>query len=133
MKKMMKKSVKIIVDDIREAPFDYLLFKNPEEFIEWKMKNNDLKISILSLDHDMGLDFSDGYDLVKEMVNSDEINIDVIKKITFHTDNMIGLKNMYAYLINAQKNDAISKDITIVKDKMNLIDGRLSFSGYSFS
>ena len=80
----------------------------------------------------MGLDYMDGYDLVKYMVDDELMNIDLIKRIQFHTDNIIGLKNMYCYLESAKKHGAVGKEIIVEKEKINLIDGKLSYSGYSF-
>ena len=125
--------VKISVDDIRAIPDGYdLLFLNPENFISWRKDNQEIIISELSLDHDMGLDYMDGYDLVKYMVNDESMNINKIEYIQFHTDNMIGLKNMYCYLESAKKHGAIGKEIIVEKEKINLINGKLIHSGYSF-
>ena len=74
----------------------------------------------------------DGYDLVKYIVHEDSMNIGSIERIQFHTDNMIGLKNMYCYLESAKKHGAVWKEIIVEKEKINLIDGKLSYSGYSF-
>ena len=102
--------VKISVDDIRAIPDGYdLLFINPENFISWRKDNPEITISELSLDHDMGLDYMDGYDLVKYMVHEESMNINKIEYIQFHTDNMIGLKNMYCYLESAKKHGGIRK------------------------
>lgn len=125
--------IKISVDDIRAIPDGYdLLFLNPENFISWRKDNSKIAISELSLDHDMGLDYMDGYDLVKYMVHEDSMNIGLIERIQFHTDNMIGLKNMYFYLESAKKHGVIGKEIIVEKEKINLIDEKLSYSGYSF-
>ena len=95
--------IKISVDDIRAIPDGYdLLFLNPENFISWRKDNSEIGISELSLDHDMGLDYMDGYYLVKYMVHEYSMNIGSIERIQFHTDNMIGLKNMYCYLESAK-------------------------------
>ena len=125
--------VKISIDDIMAIPDGYdLLFLNPENFISWRKDNQEITISELSLDHDMGLYYMDGYDLVKYMVDDESMNINKIEYIQFHTDNMIGLKNMYCYLESAKKHGAIGKEIIVEKEKINLIDGKLSYSGYSF-
>ena len=125
--------IKISVDDIRAIPDEYdLLFLNQENFISWRKDNLEIEISELSLDHDMGLDYMDGYDLVKYIVHEDSMNIGSIEYIQFHTDNMIGLKNMYCYLESAKKHGAVGKEIIVEKEKINLIDGKLSYSGYSF-
>ena len=113
--------IKISVDDIRAIPDGYdLLFLNQENFISWRKDNQEITISELSLDHDMGLDYMDGYDLVKYMVDDESMNINKIEYIKFHTDNMIGLKNMYCYLESAKKHGAIGKEIIVEKDKINI-------------
>ena len=125
--------IKISVDDIRAIPDEYdLLFLNQENFISWRKDNLEIEISELSLDHDMGLDYMDGYDLVKYIVHQDSMNIGSIERIQFHTDNMIGLKNMYCYLESEKKQGEVEKEIIVEKEKINLIDGKLSYSGYSF-
>ena len=125
--------IKISVDDIRAIPDGYdLLFLNPENFISWRKDNSEIGISELSLDHDMGLDYMDWYDLIKYIVHEDSMNIGSIERIQFHTDNMIGLKNMYCYLESAKKHGEVGKEIIVEKEKINLIDGKLSYSGYSF-
>lgn len=126
------KAVKISVDDLRAIPngFDHL-FLNPEEFIDWRYDNPKVPIKLLTLDHDMGLNYMDGYDLVKELVHNSDLHVELIDRIQFHTDNMIGLANMYHYLVSAQNADVIPYEMKIIKEKMTLIDGRLSFSGYS--
>ena len=104
--------IKISVDDIRAIPDGYdLLFLNPENFISWRKDNPEITISELSLDHDMGLDYMDGYDLVKYMVDDESMNINKIERIQFHTDNMIGLKNMYCYLESAKKHGQSRKKL----------------------
>lgn len=60
------------------------------------------------------------------------MNIGLIERIQFHTDNMIGLKNMYCYIESAKKHGVVGKEIIVEKEKINLIDGKLSYSGYSF-
>lgn len=122
---------KIIVDDIRIEPHGWLLFKTAEDFIDWLTENPNTIIDCLSLDHDLGEFIMSGYDLVHYMV--DDIEFPKIKRIQFHTDNMVGLKNMHTYIVNAQKHGVIPEDLKIIKEKLNLYDGRLSFSGYSYA
>ena len=126
----MNNKIRIVVDDIREAPMGWLLFKNPEEFIQWRRENANEVIQVLSLDHDMGLEFYDGYDLVKCMIEIDSMNAQLIERVQFHTDNMVGFTNMYHYFVSA-KNHGLVPDMNIIKEKMSLIDGRMSFSGYT--
>lgn len=81
--------IKISIDDIRAIPDGYdLLFLSPENFISWRKDNPEITISELSLDHDMGLDYMDGYDLVKYMVHEDSMNIGSIERIQFHTEDV---------------------------------------------
>lgn len=129
---IMQKRVKIILDDIRLQPPGWMLFKSPEPFIEWRKNNPNVVIDMLSLDHDMGETFMSGYDAVKHIINNPDMHPEMIKRWSFHTDNPIGFQNMYLYVINAQECDVIPEDITIIKEKMNLIDGHMSYSGYTF-
>lgn len=124
------KSVKIFIDDLRECPEGWMLFRDGESFLTWRIMYPDVAIDVISFDHDLGEMYHSGYEIVKYMVDMEQVNTDNIRKIMFHTDNLIGLKNMYFYLINAQKHRQISKDIIIESQKRNCIDGKFSFSPY---
>ncbi|MNQ78468.1 hypothetical protein D3C85_933800 [compost metagenome] len=60
-------------------------------------------IDVLSLDHDMTEQDNDGYWLVKEMVERGLY----ADRIEFHTANNQGRENMYYYLRNAMKHEAL--------------------------
>ena len=120
--------MKVFVDDLRECPERYELFRSAEDFLAWRQKNNDVEIDILALDHDLGENCLNGYELVQELVES--TRMDNIKTIIFHTDNLIGMKNMYYYLSNAQKHGIISENIVINPNKYNCLDGKFTHSLY---
>lgn len=112
--------MKIFVDDIREAPSNYnKTFRTAEDFIEWLHKNPDTCVSTLSLDHDLGENVMDGYQLVKTLVDMPNC----IQRIQFHTDNIIGLKNMYMYVKNAQNADVLPNLISVSPHKYVVING----------
>ncbi|WP_307976742.1 cyclic-phosphate processing receiver domain-containing protein [uncultured Streptococcus sp.] len=92
--------LKIFVDDERPYPVGYnKVYRDGESLLMFLRENKDVKISLLSLDHDLGEDKMDGYELVKQLV---ELNPN-ISKIRFHTSNIVGFHNMGNYLINAKK------------------------------
>lgn len=121
--------VKIIVDDERIPPNGWMSFLNPEAFIAWRRANQDVVIDVLSLDNDMGLDFMSGYDLVQYLEEVDSMNPQSIKRLQFHSANPIAVKNMYSYACNAQKYGSFSESMTIIAERMQLINERFSFTG----
>lgn len=122
--------VSIFIDDLRECPKGWMLFRTGEEFLEWRKANPDVVIDVIAFDHDLGEGVSNGYEIVQDMVELDSINTENIGKIIFHTDNLIGLKNMYFYLTNAQKHGMFGKNTVIESQKRNCIDGKFSFSPF---
>lgn len=111
--------MKIFVDDIRAAPSKYnKTFRTAEGFIEWLHENKDTCVSTLSLDHDLGENVMDGYQLVKALVDIPNC----IQRIQFHTDNLIGLKNMYMYVKNAQNADILPNLISVSPRKYVVIN-----------
>lgn len=112
--------MKIFVDDIRAAPSKYnKTFRTAEDFIKWLHENKDTCVSTLSLDHDLGENVMDGYQLVKTLVDIPNY----IQRIQFHTDNMIGLKNMYMYLKNAKDAGVLPNLISVSPRKYIVING----------
>lgn len=111
--------MKLWHDDIRRPPDDSW---------HWARTNQEAMrflqlwvVTEISLDHDLGLhnhdpdvpdadmqmgwdEENDGYDLVKWMVAADLVP----RKVTIHSHNPDGAKNMATYLINACKHGAIS-------------------------
>ena len=121
---------RIFIDDLRKCPNEWTLFRTGEEFLEWRKANPDVAIDVIAFDHDLGEGVSNGYEIVQDMVELDSINTENIGKIIFHTDNLIGLKNMYFYLTNAQKYGMFGKNTVIESQKRDCIDGKFSFSPF---
>lgn len=116
--------INIFLDDLRQAPVNYnMTFKTAEALLSFMKETlpnlENTHINVLSLDHDLGLDIMDGYDFVKAFA---EIDIHV-NRIQLHTSNIVGFKNMYHYLLNAQAHGLISKDIKIEPRTVSVING----------
>lgn len=124
----MGASIRIFVDDERPIPVGYTkLFRDGESLLEFLKENNGIKISLLSLDHDLGTDKMDGYEVVKKLVNLNP-NITTIR---FHTSNIEGFHNMGRYLISAQKSGVIPGIKEIVRNKWTVLgDGTESEERY---
>ena len=119
--------MKIFIDDIRLAPEKYdLVFRTGESFLAWLKNNTSEQIELVSFDHDLGLDVIDGYELVKRMVEVPN----QIERIQFHTDNLVGLKNMYMYIKNAQKYGLMPNLKKLRPKKIICIDGIETISNY---
>lgn len=118
----------IFIDDLRLAPKRYNhSFLTAESFLRWCEEHNYPTIELLSLDHDLGEGFMDGYALAKQLV---KLRIPV-KRIQFHTDNMEGFKNMYHYLKNATECGTMPTIEYIEKRKIVCIDGEESIASYT--
>lgn len=106
----------LYVDDLRECPIGFVKTTNYKDTIDILSSK---QINILSLDHDLGLDFDGnlaltGYDIVKYIC---ENNIK-IKKIYIHTDNVVGRENMFETLLAAQRRGFICEETKIYKYKL---------------
>ena len=64
---------------------------------------------------------------VKRLVSDHVFNIDIIQ---FHTDNIVGMKNMYMYLRSAKVAGVIPETTNIIKRKVVCIDGNEHFASY---
>lgn len=103
--------MKVFIDDLRKLPDDFdLLFRSGEDFIHYLIKNPNQHFELISFDHDLGEFNINGYELIKELVNNNEIKF-TFDKIQFHTSNIIGFENMWHYLYNAQIYNAFPKGI----------------------
>lgn len=105
------KKINLYVDDLRDCPKGFVVARNVDEAIHY-LEN--YKVSILSLDHDLGEDLEGnllptGYDLVKIFCEKG-YHVD---KIYIHTDNGVGRENMYHTLKGAQRRGFIDQDIEI--------------------
>lgn len=96
----------IMVDDLRDAPDGWVLFKTAEAFLAWVDENPKIEFN-LSLDHDLGPESLDGYALVKLLVEKPNH----MQHVQIHSSNFVGAKNMLAYLQNAKKYGLIEADI----------------------
>ena len=106
-----KQNINLYVDDLRDCPNGFVIARTVEEAINY-LEN--YKVSILSLDHDLGEDetcrlLPTGYDLVKYMCENG-LRAD---RIYLHTDNGVGRENMYHTLKGAQRRGFIDEDIQI--------------------
>lgn len=118
--------INIFLDDLRKCPENFKLFRTGEELIEF-LKNNPQDYGIITFDHDLGENNIDGYQVIKEIVNMNNITF---QEFRFHTDNPTGFKNMVLYLLNAKKAGIFSSNINPYK--FNSIDGIISQEPYSF-
>lgn len=118
----------IFIDDLRLAPSKYThSFLTAESFLAWCKAKKIPPIDLLSLDHDLGEGNMDGYDLVKRIV---ELGIP-IRNVQFHTDNMVGFKNMYYYLKNAKDVGLLPELRFIDRRKVDCIDGEETYATYT--
>ena len=114
----MSKPLRIFVDDERPIPVGYnKLFRDGEILLDFLRDNPDINISLLSLDHDLGDDKIDGYELVKRLV---ELNPNIVT-VRFHTSNIIGFHNMGNYLVNAKKIGQATGIKEIVSNKWTVL------------
>lgn len=96
----------IFLDDIRATPPGFeLSFHTGEELLSYLRANPGESYGIMSFDHDLGIGFLDGYDVVKEIIGDDRIHFD-FERMQFHTDNFEGMRNMYHYMTNAVEHGA---------------------------
>lgn len=115
------KRVNIYLDDLRPLPKEFdLLFKTGEDLLEYLKHSGNQAVGIISLDHDLGMGVMDGYDFVKNMVH---LPVD-INEIQLHTDNLVGFRNMYYYLTNAQAHDVLAERTVISPYKYRYQSGR---------
>lgn len=110
----------IFLDDLRAAPEKYdLVFRTGESFLEWLEANPETEVKLMTFDHDLGEQVIDGYETVKRLVEMPN-NISTVR---FHTDNLIGLKNMYMYFRSAKKHGLLPNLKHINPHKFVCIDG----------
>lgn len=102
--------IRIYMDDLRPLPtfFFNVLAVDGYECLE-ELRKHKGKVQVLSLDHDLGEDTLDGYDVVKAMVE-EGLYAD---RIYLHTANPTGRDNMYHYLKNAIKHGVLPDHIKV--------------------
>jgi hypothetical protein len=127
---------RIFLDDIRFVPQGYnLVFRNGGDLIKYLKEHPNEHYDLISFDHDLGQNVMDGFDVIKEIVNNENINF-TFDKFQFHTDNLTGFVNMFYYLISARKNNVISMKGLIDPFKHTYIDGveeNLNYSPIPFN
>ena len=127
---------RIFLDDIRFVPQGYnLVFRNGEDLIKYLKEHHNEHYDLISFDHDLGQNVMDGLDVIKEIVNNENLNF-TFDKFQFHTDNLTGFVNMFYYLISARKNNVISMKGLIDPFKHTYIDGveeNLNYSPIPFN
>jgi hypothetical protein len=84
-------SFKLFVDDVRPCPTGWVLARNYDEACRYLATNN---CDMISLDHDLG-EVKTGVDIVYFMVD----NAHYPKRVTLHTANPVGRKNMFQTLL----------------------------------
>lgn len=87
-------SVKIWLDDLREAPEGYVLYKSVNECKEGilSFEQNGIEIEVIDCDHDLGdyfPDSGDGISLIDWLTERD-----IMYPTAFHTANPVGRANM---------------------------------------
>ena len=103
--------MKIFLDDLRPVPDEFdLVFRSGKALLKYLKGNPNQHYELISFDHDLGENTLTGYDVVKEIVNDSEIKF-TFDIIQFHTANIVGFKNMYHYLVNAQIYDMLPQGI----------------------
>lgn len=124
--------VKIFLDDNRIAPVGFTLIKSGEELLN-SLKDNKLNISILSFDHDLGLNHISGYDTIKKIINEQPKSLIHIEKIQVHSNNMIGGQNIIQYLKAAKKANVLPDKLFIDNTIYQYSAGKLLKTQYTWS
>lgn len=90
--------IHVYMDDFRRCPKGFVLARTTEECIQLLEQS---KVGILSLDHDMGWDQPNGFEVVKHMV----LHRLYPREIYLHTSCANGRANMYQHLYNNKPDD----------------------------
>ncbi len=96
----------MFLDDYRHCPQGYILAKDIDECIDLLLN---FSIAHLSLDHDLESKTRNGLMLVQFMVEKQLF----AERITIHSANAVGGKEMYKYLKEAQNNFKMPRSIKI--------------------
>ena len=98
--------INVFLDDYRVSPDGYVLVETIDECIHVLKQN---PVHHLSLDHDLANKDRNGLKLIKKMISSG-LGAD---RITVHSANAGAGKAMYNCLLDAQKNQTMSKAMII--------------------
>lgn len=121
----------MFLDDERVAPYPWIHIYSGEDLIE-ALKNSTITVETLSMDHDLGSGM-DGYETVKEIVMNHPRVLEKVHLIQFHTDNSMGRVNMYKYLKNAQRCNAIPSSVIVNDHIMYYKNAEIFDSGLKIS
>lgn len=95
---------RLFLDDERSpVSGDWDIARNSNEFVNAILSNS---YSVMSFDHDLGLDSEDGNWCIHYLVDAvldGKIDVSGLREIIFHTANNIGIENMRNYVVNAQQ------------------------------
>lgn len=83
--------IHVYLDDLRPCPKGFVLARSARECI---LLLEECEVDILSLDHDLGWDEPNGFEVVKHMVRHRLYP----REIYLHTSNVLGKMNMFQHL-----------------------------------
>lgn len=93
--------INVFLDDLRPCPEGFVWIKDAGYLIyQFECYNDlELRVNILSLDHDLGEDKPTGYDFCKWLVEIGIDNPEIYPKVIYlHTANGVGRDNMFKLL-----------------------------------
>lgn len=126
LNKPLSETSKIFFDDDRQDMDDWTTMRTSPQLLYFLTHNDkSIPVDILSMDHDIGNDKLSGYELLKEIIDTHPEAFDAIKEIRFHTNNMVGGRNMYSLMTNAKKMGVINQDLHINSTIFQYNDKRL--------
>ncbi|GAK09063.1 cyclic-phosphate processing receiver domain-containing protein [Geomicrobium sp. JCM 19038] len=98
---------KVFMDDVRESPGDHHLVRTAEDCIA--ILKTDLPLNHLSLDHDLGTDQKNGFEVVQYMIDHRRY----AERITVHSANAPAGKRMYDALTEARRQGSFPYHVKI--------------------
>ncbi|MFB4164195.1 cyclic-phosphate processing receiver domain-containing protein [Alteribacillus sp. JSM 102045] len=87
----------IFLDDVRPSPDDHILVTTAEDCILMLQENK--PVSHLSLDHDLGSNNKNGFEVVLYLLENKQFP----ERITIHSANAPAGKKMYNHLLDAKE------------------------------
>ncbi|MGY4689938.1 cyclic-phosphate processing receiver domain-containing protein [Salibacterium sp. K-3] len=97
----------IFLDDVRPGPEDHILVKTAEECI--LLLQDDKPVSHLSLDHDLGSNRANGFEVVLYLLESNQFP----DRITIHSANAVAGKKMYQHLLEGKRSGTIPERVKV--------------------
>ncbi len=99
-------ATKVFLDDLKEAPRDYIALKNYTEFVTF-IEGNQLP-TFISFDHDLG-EGKSGYDCAKFLVEYCMDHKVGLPEFAVHSQNPVGKENIQRLLENYRKNELLNR------------------------